>query len=138
MKIKTDFKEYLKVPKKYQVTYSKEYISSYNEDLKYFRDLLPEFENWTDSEIIEFGNDYATMNFYCAMQIASIDRGMLDMLIAINLTQKDMNDLGEVDYFDDNLKNKITKVKNSFFIVDDKSDVELMKSVYKFVKQYSN
>jgi len=111
MKIKTDFKEYLKVPKKYQVAYSKEYISSYKEDLKYFRMLLPEFKDWTDSQVIEFGNDYATMNYYCAMQSASIDRDMLDMIIAINLTKEDMQDLGEVNYFESDLRDKILKIK---------------------------
>jgi hypothetical protein len=100
------------VPEQYKVSYSDEFLSSFKDDLEYFRKLLPEFNHWKDSEVVEFANDYASLHFFCAMQPPIINREMLDMAIAINGTNQKMEELGEVDFWDEELKNLIDKLKS--------------------------
>jgi len=79
--------------------YSQDYISIYKDDIKYFKKELPQLAHWSDTQIITFGDDFAKLYYFCAMQEACIDDRMLKMVIKMNETGKDMEELGKVEYW---------------------------------------
>ncbi len=85
-----------------------QFSGDYSEDISCFRERLPEFSNWSDEQVVAFGNDYAvTMCSLCAFQKSGINpEQMRNVALAMAILDCTMEDLGkyadEIDWHAEN------------------------------------
>lgn len=98
---------------------SPSFVADYSEDIVYFRERLPEFSEWSDEQIVAFGDDFArVMRNMCAMQPNAIDpKEMRDVGMALVILDTDMDQLGkyadEVDWYEENGTKGIWDILNN-------------------------
>ncbi|MFL1706677.1 hypothetical protein ACHJH3_06680 [Campylobacter sp. MOP7] len=86
-------------PKKYiehphHLEDAKSRIASYKEELDFVRKTIPELDDWSDFQIICFGDDYARVCWYMSgFQQGAVDRQTwLDLATFIALNDLDLDD----------------------------------------------
>lgn len=91
------------VPNCYKdIPHSDEQIEIFQKELKEFRGRLPEFSNWSDMQVIEFGNDF-NEDIVMVSSFQYIDeKVMRDVALAMVLYDTDMSSISsESSWFND-------------------------------------
>lgn len=92
--------------------------SDNTEDIAYFRARLPEFDAWSDLQVVAFGDDFArVMRNMCAIQPSAIDpEEMRDVAMALVILDTTMDELGkyadEIDWHEEYGAKGIWKLLN--------------------------